>query len=131
MANDVQSLIKACLSGDETCWNDFFHKFGSLAIHILTNRYPAFTPDENDDIIQNIFIKLSRGGLRNFNGTTGYEFLAYFKQITVNEAFTWLRLIKRREREISIDQDTDSDDEYALSRASIKSSSVASAIAIC
>ena len=70
-----------------------------------------FTSDENDDIIQNIFIKLTNGGLRNFNGATVYEFLAYFRKIAANEAFTWLRYKKRREREISIDPEPDSDNE--------------------
>ena len=109
------SLIGSCIAGDGPSWETFFSEYGAIAVQLLNHRYPSFTPSENDDIIQNIFVKLTNGGLRNFNGTTVYEFLAYFRKIAANEAFTWLRYKKRREREISIDLETDSDNENAPS----------------
>jgi len=115
MDDEFLSFIRRCLAGDGPSWDAFFSQYGSIALQILTRRYPVLSSDENDDIIQNIFIKLTNGGLGNFNGTTGYEFLAYFRQITANEAFTWLRNRKRREREISIDQEPDEGDENAPS----------------
>lgn len=115
MDDEFLSFIGRCIAGDGPSWDAFFSQYGSITAQFLNKRYPLLSSDENDDIIQNIFMKLSRGGLRNFNGTTGYEFLAYFRQITVNETFSWLRQRKRREREISIDQDADPDDESAHS----------------
>lgn len=109
------ALIDRCISGDSPSWDTFFSKYGSIAIQILNKNYSILSPDENDDIIQNIFIKLTNGGLRNFNGTTVYEFLAYFRKIAANEAFTLLRYKKRREREVSIDQEPDEGDENAPS----------------
>jgi RNA polymerase sigma factor (sigma-70 family) len=107
MDDEFLSFIGRCNTGDGPSWDVFFSKYGSIAIQFLTRRYPVLSSDENDDITQNIFIKLANGGLRNFNGTTGYEFLAYFKKIAANEAFTWLRGKKRQGREISIDQEPD------------------------
>ena len=76
------SLIGSCIAGDGPSWITFFLKFGSIAVQILNKSYPVLSPDENEDIIQNIFVKLTNGGLKNFNGTTVYEFLAYFRKIT-------------------------------------------------
>jgi RNA polymerase sigma-70 factor (ECF subfamily) len=113
MGDEFLSFISRCVAGDGPSWDALFSKYGSIAIQFLNKRYPNLSSDENDDIIQNIFIKLIKGGLRNFKGTTIYEFLAYFRQIAVNEVFTWLRNKKRRECEISIEQETDSEDENA------------------
>ncbi|MGO9311678.1 MAG: RNA polymerase sigma factor [Syntrophobacteraceae bacterium] len=115
MGDEFLSFIGRCVAGDGPSWDAFFSKYGSIAIQFLNKKYPYFSSDENDDIIQNIFIKLTKGGLRNFKGTTVYEFLAYFRQIAANEAISWLRYKKRREREISIDQEADSEDENAPS----------------
>jgi RNA polymerase sigma-70 factor (ECF subfamily) len=109
------ALIDRCINGDDPAWEVFFSEYGSIAIKLLNHLYPSFTSAENDDIIQNIFIKLTNGGLRNFNGATVYEFLAYFRKIAANEAFTLLRYKKRREREVSIDQEPDESDENAPS----------------
>jgi len=105
------SLIGGCIAGDGPSWEAFFSEYFSIATQLLNHRYPSFTPAENDDIIQNVFMKLSRGGLKNFKGTTGYEFIAYFKQITKNEAFTWLKQKNRRAREISIEESDPEDDD--------------------
>jgi RNA polymerase sigma factor (sigma-70 family) len=105
------SLIGRCIDGDGPSWEAFFSAYAAIAIQLLNYRYPSFTPAENHDIVQNIFLKLSRGGLSNFKGTTVHEFLAYFNRTTRNEAFTWLKQRKRREREISIDQENDPADD--------------------
>jgi RNA polymerase sigma-70 factor (ECF subfamily) len=115
MGDEFLSFIGRCVAGDGPSWDAFFSKYGSIAIQFLNKKYPHLSSDENGDIIQNVFVKLTKGGLRNFKGTTVYEFLAYFRKIAANEALTWLRNKKRREREISIDQETDSDDSDAPS----------------
>ena len=50
-----------------------------------------------------------KGGLKNFRGSTGYEFLAYFKRIVMNEAFTYLKSGKGRKETVSLDQEADGD----------------------
>jgi RNA polymerase sigma factor (sigma-70 family) len=113
MDDEFLTFIGRCNAGDGPSWDAFFSKYGSIAVQFLNKRYPVLSSDEKDDIIQNIFSKLANGGLRNFNGTTRYEFLAYFRQIAANETFTWLRYKKRRVREVSIDQETDDGDQNA------------------
>ena len=116
MDDELLSFIGRCISGDGPSWEYLFLKYGSIAIQILNKSYPILSPDENDDIIQNIIIKLTNGALRNFNGATVYEFLAYFRKIAANEAFTWLRHKKRREPgSIPIDQEPDDGAENAPS----------------
>ncbi len=70
--------------------------FGAIAINILSHKFGNFSQDEKEDVVQDSFIKLIKGGLQNFRGTSDYEFLAYFKRIVVNEAYTYLKLVKSR-----------------------------------
>jgi RNA polymerase sigma-70 factor (ECF subfamily) len=109
------SLIGACIAGDGPAWEAFSREYGSVAIQFLSYRYSSLTTDEHYDILQNVFVKLAHGGLGSFKGATEYEFISYFKRITKNEAFTWLKQRKRREQEISIDQENDPEDDDAPS----------------
>ena len=84
MINDVVLVIRQCLAGNNDAWNLFVKEFSSLAKNII-NRAFELTSGEQDDVIQNIFLKLIRGGLANFNGSSKYEFLKYFKTIVLNE----------------------------------------------
>ena len=60
-------------------------------------------------MIQNTFSKLLKGGLKNFRGSTRYEFLAYFRRIVVNEALTCLKSGREREDAVSLDRERDRD----------------------
>jgi RNA polymerase sigma-70 factor (ECF subfamily) len=111
MNAEFLSLISGCIVGDGPSWEAFYSEYGSVAIQFLNYRYSSLTTDEHHDILQNVFVKLAHGGLSNFKGATTYEFIAYFKRIIKNEAFTWLKQRKRREREISIDQENDPEDD--------------------
>ena len=83
MVNDMQSVIRGCLSGDETVWSAFFTEYAPIAMNILNRRLGDLSLDEKEDIIQNTFSKLLKGGLKNFRGSTMYEFLAYFRRIVL------------------------------------------------
>ena len=67
-------------------------------MNILHHGLEDVSLDEKEDIVQNTFSKLLKGGLRNFRGSSGYEFLAYFKRIVLNEAKTYMKSGKGVER---------------------------------
>lgn len=85
MSGDVVLTIKGCLAGDEKAWKEFVKDFAPLGKNILLHSFD-FKPFEQDDILQNVFVKLIGGGLKHFRGTSKYEFLKYFKIIVINEA---------------------------------------------
>ncbi len=87
----MQSVVRDCLSGNEAAWSAFFTEYASIAMNILNRRLGDLSLDEKEDIIQNTFSKLLKGGLKNFRGSTVYEFLAYFRRIVMNEALTYLK----------------------------------------
>lgn len=85
MVEDVVLIIARCLAGDGDAWKVFVKDFAPLGKNILLRSFD-FKPVEQDDIIQNVFVKLVGGGLKNFRGASKYEFLKYFKVIVINEA---------------------------------------------
>ncbi len=105
----MQSVVAGCLSGDETAWSAFFTEYAPIAMNILNRRLGDLSLDEKEDIIQNTFSKLLKGGLKHFRGSTGYEFLAYFKRIVVNEALSYLKSGRERKDTVSLDQEADRD----------------------
>ena len=109
MVDDMQSVVRGCLSGNETAWTAFFTEYASIAMNILNRRLGDLSLDEKEDIIQNTFSKLLKGGLKNFRGSTMYEFLAYFKRIVMNEALTYLKSGRERKDTVSLDQEADRD----------------------
>jgi RNA polymerase sigma factor (sigma-70 family) len=107
MIEDVLSVIKACLSADGVAWKVFFTEYAPVAMSMLNRAVPDLSPQEKEDIIQNTFSKLLKGGLKHFRGSTRYEFLAYLKQIVLNEARTYLRSEKDWRGRLSLDEDRD------------------------
>ncbi|MCX5816563.1 MAG: sigma-70 family RNA polymerase sigma factor [Proteobacteria bacterium] len=85
MVGDVISTIERCLAGDGDAWKGFVKDFAPLGKNILLRSFD-FKPVEQDDILQNVFVKLVNGGFKHFRGTSEYEFLKYFKTIVINEA---------------------------------------------
>lgn len=95
MVEDVVLIIKRCLAGDEEAWNTLHREYSGIAIALLRWKFPAII-DDHDDIIQKTFTNLLSAGLKNFKGTTNYEFLSYFKTIVRNEALRSIEDQKRR-----------------------------------
>jgi len=104
MAGDIILTIEQCLKGDKKGWNQFVKELGSVADNIL-KKFSDLTLPERENIIQNVFVKLLKGGLENFRGSTRYEFLKYFKTIVINEGISWLQLEEKRKEEISLDEE--------------------------
>jgi RNA polymerase sigma factor (sigma-70 family) len=107
MIDDTQLVVAGCLSGDETAWSAFFTEYAPIAMNILSRRLGDLSLDEKEDIIQNTFSKLLRGGLKNFRGSTRYEFLAYFRRIVMNEALSYLKSGREPKNTVSLDQERD------------------------
>jgi len=101
MVGDVILIIEQCLKGEERAWNLFVKEFGSVADNILKKFSDIALPDR-ENIIQNVFIKLLKGGLSNFRGATKYEFLKYFKTIVVNEGISYLKSEGRDKEHVSL-----------------------------
>ena len=105
--DDITSLINACLAGDKTAWNTLFKEYASIAIQILRKQFPALAPDDHHDIVQNVFSRLARYGLSNFQGTCRNSFLAYFNTMVKNEARTYLASEKMMRSAIRTDDSCD------------------------
>lgn len=110
--DDIPALIQGCITNDRASWNVLFQTCTSVSANTLHKYYTSLSPDECDDVISNIYTKLINGGLSNFRGETEYELLGYFKTIIRNEAISYLRQKVKRDRNVSLDQN--SDDENGL-----------------
>ena len=109
MVDDMQSVVRGCLSGNGTAWSAFYTEYAPIAMNILNRRLGDLSLDEKEDIIQNTFSKLLKGGLKNFRGSTMYEFLAYFRRIVLNEALTYLKSGREWKDTVSLDREKESD----------------------
>jgi len=109
--DDITSLITACLAGDRTAWNSLFREYASIAIQILHRQFPTLAPDEHNDIIQNVFSRLTQYGLRNFQGSCRNTFLAYFNTMVRNEARTYLATERLRRYAIPLERGIDDNGE--------------------
>jgi RNA polymerase sigma factor (sigma-70 family) len=82
-------------------------------MNVLNSKIGDLSLDQREDIIQNTFSKLVKGGLKNFRGSTRYEFLAYFKRIVMNEARSYLKSGRGWKDAVSLDQEGDRDRKEA------------------
>jgi RNA polymerase sigma factor (sigma-70 family) len=116
MKDDVRLVIDGCLSGDKSVWSAFFHEYAPIAMNLLNVRAGGLSLDQKEDIVQNTFAKLIRGGLRNFRGSTWYEFLAYFRRIVENESRSYLRSGREWSGAVSLDYDMGREEQAFLVR---------------
>ncbi len=108
MLEDVCLIIQPCLEGDEDAWNALHHEYAPVALAYLRWKFPT-VGDDHDDIIQRTFTNLLSFGLKNFKGTSKYEFLAYFKTIVRNEALRCVYAL-RKKRTDSLEKDQGEDE---------------------
>jgi RNA polymerase sigma factor (sigma-70 family) len=101
MFEDVLLVIEGCIRGEERAWNIFVKEFGSMANNIL-RKFSDLASQDRKDIIQNVFVRLLKGGLGNFHGLTKYEFFKYFKRIVINEAISHLKSGGRDKKGVSL-----------------------------
>jgi RNA polymerase sigma factor (sigma-70 family) len=117
MSGEVIQIIQQCLEGNGDAWSSLVREFSKRAMSTLFLKYSGLTPDDRDDIIQNVFLRLSNGGLGAFKGASQYEFLAYFNTILRNEALRHItarnrRSIEHTEANIDSEQEDASQAEY-------------------
>jgi len=101
MFEDVILVIEGCIRGEERAWNIFVKEFGSMAENIL-RKFSDLVSQDRKDIIQNVFLRLLKGGLSKFEGSTKYEFFKYFKRIVINEAISHLKSGGRDKKGVSL-----------------------------
>jgi len=101
MKEDVLLMIRGCLGGEARAWDNFVKEFGSVAENI-TRKFTNLASYDRENIIQNVFVKLLRGGLEDFQGTTKYEFLKYFKKIVINEGISYFKSQRRSREDVSL-----------------------------
>jgi RNA polymerase sigma factor (sigma-70 family) len=87
-------LISKCVKGDNKAWEVFTKEYGPMAMNIL-RKFIDLDDFGKENVLQNVYIKLIKGGLANFRGTSRFEFLKYYKVIVVNEAQTYLKTENR------------------------------------
>jgi len=113
MVEEVILIIQRCLAGDEEAWNAFHREYSGIAMAFLRWKFSSVA-DDHDDIIQRAFTNLISSGLRNFKGTTKYEFLFYFKTIVKNEALRIIEDQKKRRAESLCNEHSASEDRPAM-----------------
>jgi len=101
MFEDVLLIIEGCIRGEERAWNVFVKEFGSMAENIL-RKFSDLASHDRENIIQNVFIKLIKGGLSNFHGSTKYEFFKYFKTIVINEGISYVKSKEKNKDDVSL-----------------------------
>jgi RNA polymerase sigma factor (sigma-70 family) len=101
MFEDVLLVIEGCLREEEQSWNIFVKEFGSMADNII-RKFSDLALHDRENIIQNVFIKLFKGGLNNFQGSTKYEFFKYFKTIVIHEGISYLKSEGKDKGDISL-----------------------------
>jgi RNA polymerase sigma-70 factor (ECF subfamily) len=111
MDDNILPLIKGCLANDSSSWNILLQACTSIALNHHRKHFSSLSPDDTDVIVSNVYTKLFDGGLGKFTGATKYELLGYFKTITQNETFSFLRQHMKRKREVSLDQSLGEDDD--------------------
>jgi RNA polymerase sigma factor (sigma-70 family) len=110
MSSEIIHIIQKCLEGNGDTWSVLVREYSKRAMSTLFLKYSGLTQDDRDDIIQNVFLRLSNGGLGAFKGTSQYEFLAYFNTILRNEALRHIAARNKRSVELS-DSNASSDED--------------------
>lgn len=105
MNDDIAIFIQACIDGDADSWREL----RSMALQLLKRRYPKLAED-HEDIAQEIVAKLHKT-LRQFQGTTKYQFIAYFGTIVRNTKTSYCLQPAHRNADESLDQPINDDDD--------------------
>ncbi|MDR3490918.1 MAG: RNA polymerase sigma factor [Gammaproteobacteria bacterium] len=105
MDDNILSLIQGCLANDRMRWSELLQTCTSIATRFHQARYSSLlTANDTNNILSNVVMKLFHGGLENFSGATKFELLSYIKKIIINETFSYLRQLQKRNRITSLYQ---------------------------
>jgi RNA polymerase sigma factor (sigma-70 family) len=110
VAQDLKDLLPGVLAGDKKSWDAFVRTYSPLVYRML-GKFSSLSPSEREDLTQDVFLLLLDRGIRQFHGSTPYEFAAYIRMITQNEAKSHLRRHGRRFELNVLDQESDDEDD--------------------
>lgn len=97
-------LVRECLLGSETAWNEFYLRFVRL-VRAVVRRQPAIAPADCEDVTQTIFVALVRG-LKDYEGTfTLARFVTMVAQRVCIQEYRKMTASKRSGDHDRIDQD--------------------------
>ena len=104
-----ERLVRACLNGDETAWDELIDKYQRLIVSIPVRR--GLPPEAVSDIFQTVCLELFRslGKIREPNALAGWLI-----RVTANECYQWRR---RENRYVEVESDeleSDGDDQADL-----------------
>jgi len=110
VTQELKDLLPGVIAGDKESWDAFVRTYSPLVYRLL-GKFSSLTPNEREDLTQDVFLLLLDRGVRQFRGSTAYEFAAYIRMITQNEAKSHLRRHGRRFELQVLDQERDEDED--------------------
>lgn len=95
MSEELLGLVEACKKDDKKARESFSTECGKIIRGILWKPCRG-KREEIHEITQRVWVKLLKGGLTAFRGTSQYQFLAYLKTITINETRAYFGSIQQK-----------------------------------
>lgn len=78
-----KELITRCMQGEARAWDELFDQHYSAAGRFICQLNPAFSPDDVEEIAQEVFIAVIRN-LQNFHGHSAFQ--TWLFRIAANKA---------------------------------------------
>jgi RNA polymerase sigma-70 factor, ECF subfamily len=117
---EIRDLVARASAREEQAWETIVRQYGPLVWRLL-HKFRNIERETLDDLFQDVFAVLLKGGLENFRGSSEHEFRSYLKTITENEARNCLRRHGRKlevfEQPVSADDDSGPETSFAASLA--------------
>ena len=99
MDDNIRPFIQTYLAGDSASWETI----ASIVLQILRHQYPALSPEDHEDLVQDVHLKL-HANLRTFRGAAKAEFLYYLRITTIRETISLYRRTARHRGTGSLDE---------------------------
>jgi RNA polymerase sigma factor (sigma-70 family) len=92
---ETRDLLGKAIAREAKAWECLVETYGPLVWRVLRT-FRGLEPEIQEDLFQDVFAVLLKGGLESFRGSTEHEFRWYLKTIAQNEAKSCLRRHGRR-----------------------------------
>ncbi len=117
---EIRDLVARASAREEQAWETIVRQYGPLVWRLL-RKFRNIERETLDDLFQDVFAVLLKGGLESFRGSSEHEFRSYLKTITENEARNCLRRHGRKlevfEQPASVEDEGGPDTSFAASLA--------------
>lgn len=87
---ELTELLARASARDAQAWEAVVRQYGPLIWRLL-QKFRSLEREALEDLFQDVFTVLLKGGLKSFCGSSEHEFRAYLRTITENEARSCLR----------------------------------------